>query len=102
MSKIYEKRGRRYVPVDAVPVSRFDLWVLVLSYVRYAIGRRSTAPWAASDYVQRWRPEFTPEQVEQIAREVEAELRIEETHPGHCGMECDVRTWRDLVRRLRP
>ena len=77
------------------------MWCLLLYTVRYAMGRMSSAPSDAADWVRRYRKHLTAGQIEQIAEEVETELRICENAERTLGMDCDHKVWRRLVEDLR-
>ena len=72
-----------------VAVESLDLWPLLMSTVRYAMGRRSTAPSMAIECVQRYARHLEPEQLAQIASEIRQERYL--------GDECDVRAWIGLA-----
>ena len=77
-------------------VSQLDLWTLLLSCVRYSMGRRTYMSTYAPELVQRYGADLTWEQIKQIGEEVDFELRINEKHPGHMGMDCDEKSWRNF------
>lgn len=84
--------GERLVAVD-----HHTLWLLVLSDVRYSMGRASSAPTTASGNVRRFWSAFTTPQREQLLREVKQALHIEDNWSPRLGMSCDVQTWRELA-----
>lgn len=77
------------------------MWCLLLYSMRYAMGRMSSAPSDVSDWIRRYRKHLTPQQIEQIAEEVEAELRVQERQGRRLGHDCDHKTWQKLVQDLR-
>lgn len=77
------------------------MWCLLLYTVRYAMGRMSSAPSDAADWVRQYRKHLTAQQIEQIAEEVETELRICEHQGRTLGMDCDHKVWAKLVKDLR-
>ena len=77
------------------------MWCLLLYTVRYAMGRMSSAPSDAADWVRRYRKHLTAGQIEQIAEEVATELRICENAGRLLGHDCDHKVWRRLVEDLR-
>lgn len=74
-----------------------DLWVLVLGYVRYALGRMSTAPSTASNFVRLYWQHFNQQQRTQILREVMDELMRAERAGETLGHKCDHETWTALA-----
>ena len=72
-----------------IAIESSDLWPLLMSTVRYAMGRRSTAPSMAIECVQRYARHLEPEQLAQIASEIRQERYL--------GDECDVRAWHGLA-----
>lgn len=74
-----------------------DLWFMLLSTVRYSMGRCSYAPSYAVELVDRYRAHLAPEQLDQIYREVETELERHERSNSHLGHEMDHETWRRFV-----
>jgi hypothetical protein len=86
------KRAPRTVKVDTC-----DLWPLLLGYVRYSMGRRSTAPSTARELVRAYSPSLPAEQRRQIAEEIRQELAIEERGGRTLGDKCDDQTWRELL-----
>ena len=81
-------------------VSKMDIWMMLLSTIRYSIGRTSYMPSMTIDLIKRYSDSLEDHQLAQIKREVEYELRIEEQHKGHMGWECDVQTWKNFVITL--
>lgn len=81
-----------------VPVDVQHLWPMLLGYVRYAMGRMSTAPSTAAELVRCYASALTQEQREQIRDEIRAELDRREKRGEKLGMDCDHRTWRELLR----
>ena len=77
------------------------LWCLLLYSMRYAMGRMSSSPSDVSDWIRRYRKHLDPRQIEQIAEEVETELRICERQGRLLGMQCDHNVWTKLVADLR-
>jgi hypothetical protein len=71
--------------------------MLVLSDVRYSMGRVSTAPSVASAHVHAFWSAFTVEQRDQLIREVKQALHLNDAWGTSLGMACDVATWRELA-----
>lgn len=72
-----------------------DLWILVLGYVRYAIGRRSTAASMARDFVRGHWAAFDDNQLAQIREEIERE------HVDDLGADCDQAQWLGLIEDIK-
>lgn len=93
------------------PVPSLDLWFMILSEVRYSLGRMSSAPSTAQDHVKRFWEAFPHprENLAQIAKEVRSELdrcnraraRVAFTalrlEGGWLGLEMDHRGWEAFV-----
>ena len=71
-----------------------DLFWMLLSCVRYAMGRRSTAPSTTCGWVKQYARFLEDSQLKQIKEEVETELR---TCREFLGDECDHKEWQALV-----
>lgn len=86
-----------------VHVSELDLWTMLLSTIRYSMGRMTYLPSTCHVLVARYRAHLAPHQLDQIRRELEAELhRVRTANYGDrlLGMKCDDDTWCALVRDL--
>jgi len=70
---------------------------MLLGYVRYAMGRMSSAPSLARDLVRSYGPACNDVQLEQIRREVAEELASYEMSNKTLGWECDHATWKGVV-----
>ena len=86
---------------DGAFVRAGDLWPLLLHDVRYSMHRRSMAPSSCRDHLRAYARHLTRHQIEQIAREVDRELRIAADHGYTVGDDCDHLTWMGVVRDLR-
>jgi len=80
-----------------VGVPPHDLWILVLGYVRYSMGRRSSAPSLAAGYVRVYWSAFSAGAREQIRREVTEEVERFERSKLTLGDDCDHQVWRELI-----
>ena len=79
-----------------------DMWRLLLSTVRYSLGRRSIAVSSVPELVLRYKSYLQIFQIEQIRDEVQKELELhyrmkEEGREKWLGDDCDVQTWKALV-----
>lgn len=81
-------------------VKQLDLWVMLLGYVRYAMGRMSTAPSMAQDFVKFYGPGCNKTQLQQIRNEVADELANYDRMGKPLGMDCDHRTWQQTLAML--
>lgn len=84
----------------AVSVAPDDAWVLLISTVRYAMGRACTAPTAAQRLVETYRAALAPWRVAQIVREVREECRRAEREGRPLGQPIDHCGWLDFADRL--
>ena len=78
-------------------IDKQDLWVMLLSTIRYSMGRMSYMPSYACDLVLKYKKHLDTEQIEQIYKEVEQEVKIYENAEKTLGMECDHRTWKNFL-----
>jgi len=83
--------------MTTVAVNQTDLWYMLLGYVRYAMGRVSTAPGLAQDLIRSYGPGCTTVQLDQIRREICDELATYERMGRLLGMGCDHETWKACV-----
>lgn len=78
-------------------VNNRHLWIMVTGYVRYAMGRRSTAPSEAEEMTRTYWHAFADVEQAQLREEIRREVQHDDAHPGHLGHECDRRLWRALL-----
>jgi hypothetical protein len=81
-----------------VPVEREDIWILLMSTIRYAMGRRSYMPGLAMDLVAKYRKYITPEQLNQIYDEISEEVKKYSAFGGTLGDPSDHQSWVDFVQ----
>jgi hypothetical protein len=81
--------------------SERDMWLMLLSMVRYALHRSSYIVGDACEMVLRFRGYLTSSQVAQIAREVSDTLEKAESVGATVGMKMDHETWTQFVQDLR-
>lgn len=74
-----------------------DLWPMLMSAVRYALGRRSYIVFRACSWVRQYRQGLTDYQLLQIKREVEEELDRRTQLGLTCGDAMDHAEWARLV-----
>ncbi len=81
----------------AVSMPPDDVWILLLSAVRYALGRATYIVGETCGLVARYAPRLTPAQHRQLIAEVEQALHFQERRGDTLGMEMDHRRWQQLV-----
>jgi ATP-dependent Lon protease len=87
-------------------VENKDMWVLLLSTVRYSMGRMTYMSSLAPELVFRYKEYLLKEQLQQIKEEVEKEiechdaLKKDNIQTDWLGHECDYNSWKKFVRDL--
>jgi hypothetical protein len=76
-------------------------WWLLTGYVRYAMGRRSTAPSIALNTIGEHIHELRPAWRAQLAKEIEDELQRAERAGELLGDACDHAVWKKAVTMLK-
>lgn len=82
---------------EEVPVLKEDLWPMVMSTVRYMMGRRSGSTGWALDIIVRYSKHLTTQQINQIYAEVDEELRKYEAFGGVLGDKSDHEAWKKFI-----
>ena len=82
------------------PVSPDDLWTMLLSTVRYAMGRQTYIVGLTCDMVRRYGGSLTFEQTAQIGREIREEVERAERLGRTLGADFDHREWVRLAGEL--
>jgi len=102
--QLWNERGKPALdspwPPDAT-VSPRDVWLLLLSQVRYALGRSTYIVGCTYDAYHRYKGSLRRAQRLQIAQEIEAQLHLDESHGRTTGMKCDHDVWKRLVADIR-
>ena len=95
--------GGRSQPEVMAPdrVTDSELWLMLLSMVRYSMGRSTYIVDDACQLVMKFRNRLKPEQVQQIAKEVAEAAQRAENDGVTLGMEIDHARWKRLVEQLR-
>lgn len=88
-------------PSALPPVSTRDMWLMILSTVRYALGRSTYIVSEACRLVHAYRPYLTQYQVVQLEKEVARALEQAQMAGEHVGMKQDHVTWTHFVEELR-
>jgi hypothetical protein len=85
-----------------IAISLDDLWMMVLSTVRYSMGRRSyIVGWCCDDLLKHYCEYLLDHQIVQIADEIERELRFCEARGETLGTEIDHRRWKEATQWLK-
>lgn len=77
-----------------------DMWHLLLSAIRYAMGRATYIVGDTCEMVTRYQASLTVQQLRQIRKEVSTELERATDAGRFLGHECDHTRWEALVRDL--
>ena len=77
-----------------------DAWMLVGGYVRYAMGRMSTAPSFAVSMVKQVAPYVGRDRLVRLRREIQQELDAAHGAGKLLGHQCDDDEWTALVKWL--
>ena len=96
--------GRRMKKKKIIPDGN-DMWIMLMSTVRYAMGRRTYMTGLAPELVLKYKGYLIDSQVEQIRDEVLRELNIHRNMEkdgvhGWLGDDCDVESWQNLLNEL--
>lgn len=78
-------------------VTNNNMWVLLLSTIRYSMGRRTYMSTLAPELVMDYWEYLSTDQLDQIRKEVEKELERDRDNPGWMGMEFDRDSWKYFV-----
>lgn len=89
------------MPRDPREISDDDLWIMLLCALRYSMGRSSYITGLAADLYRRYRHRLTKPQREQVAREIEEELRLAESLSRTLGDKVDHDIWARLAAEIR-
>ena len=78
-----------------------DEELMLISAVRYALGRQSYIVGVTANFVQTVKPRLSQECINIIIRDIQEEIEFYHRRGTTCGMECDERTWvrlRDFLK----
>lgn len=81
-----------------VEIYKADLWPMLLSAIRYAMGRRSYIVGMVTEWVKQYAPLLAAENLDQIRREIVEELTRCENMGRTLGDPMDHAAWRDLAK----
>ena len=87
-------------PPQDVPVPFEDMWVLLVSTIRYALGRKSAAVGLCEDLLVKYGPCLTPYQRRQALDEIRGELQLAHTLDGFLGDSANDEIWCRIAERL--
>lgn len=84
----------------SISISSADLFLLIVSSVRYALRRRTYIVGSTIDFVNRYYKYLTKEELSVITRDIDVVLS--EHNSGHrlIGDECDYKQWDNLSMKL--
>lgn len=86
-------------PKPGISVDNDDLWTMLISTIRYSMGRMTYMPGYCVDLYQSYKSALTVNQIYQIRDEVFRETR--DVEDGRLlGMECDHKTWMAFIALL--
>ena len=74
---------------------------IIICAVRYALGRMSYIVGEVANYVFYKRKTLSKECIDIIIRDIEEEMERYHSVGQTLGMECDERTWRNLLNQLK-
>ncbi len=74
---------------------------MLISAVRYALGRMSYIVGTTCEFVAAIKPKLSQNCINIIIRDIEEEIAMYHGMDRTCGMECDERTWLNLLRFLK-
>ena len=74
---------------------------ILISAVRYAVGRQSYIVGVTAEYVALKRKTLSSQCIDIIIRDVEEKIEFYHRMDRTCGMECDERQWQKLLEILR-
>lgn len=78
-------------------VSDQDIWIMLLSTVRYAMGRKSYMPALTISLFHKYRSALTKNQQDQLVREVAIEVQLHENLGRTLGDSVHHRKWSNFV-----
>ena len=87
-------------------INNEDLFTLLLSTVRYSLGKRTFMSSEAGNLVMRYKACLTKHQLQQILDKVTKEITYHNTlkrinvFPPWLGDKCDIANWEDFARKL--
>lgn len=89
------------MPKQDTRVGTADLWVMLLSTIRYSMGRSTYMPSYCAELYERFKKFLETHHRHQIAREIEEELRLAQSRGHYLGGHVDHITWTALAEKIR-
>lgn len=83
-----------------VQISYMDFWSMLLSTIRYSMGRQTYMPSTCISMCKDYGKYLNTDQKKQIIREIKRELELYESMKKTLGAECDHRTWTEGYQEL--
>ncbi len=77
-----------------------DMWILLMSTIRYSIGRKTYMSSLAGELVLKYHPYLTKDQLLQIVEEIERELKLSEVNSDYLGDKCDHESWKENLQKI--
>ena len=89
-----------------ISVAPGDLGTMLICSLRYAIGRRSYMPSLIAERIRTYWNHLSEKDREVLYRDLSGEIRAADSaspgnYSGGLGMDCDERTWRDLLAWMK-
>jgi len=82
-------------------VDNGDLWIMLLSTIRYSMGRMTYMSSLAPELVVRHAAALTCQQLRQVIEEIDGELKRAERNVDTLGMSCDHEEWKKGLANIR-
>lgn len=82
-------------------VNQDDMWIMLLSTVRYSFGRRTYMSSFAGELVCRYNMFLTNFQIDQIIEEIEKEISLDNNGKSSIGDRCDYSAWKKNLEALK-
>lgn len=77
-----------------IEVTYDDFWTMLLSTIRYSMGRQTYMPSVCIDMCKAYGNYLAPQQQAQIVKEIKREVELYEGMKKTLGADCDHRTWK--------
>lgn len=87
-------------PSNSTEISNADLWTMLLSTIRYSMGRMTYMPSLCRGMLKRYGRNLKYEQLRQIQKEIMEELRQAIAANRTLGDKCDDDEWRAAVQDI--
>lgn len=84
-------------------IDKNDMWILLMSTIRYSMGRRTYMSSLAGELVVKYKNYLTKQQLIQIMEEIRKELRLVEIVGCYLGSQIDHEAWKitaDAIEEL--